>query len=451
MTEWATATGTTGALLEQVLGLPLDSPPPDVAAIVRHCILDFLGVTLAAIDEPLAAMLRAELAPDGTGEATILGRRERAPALIAALVNGATAHALDYDDTHLDMVGHPTVAVAPAVVALAERTGARGDEVAAAFLAGVETECRLGRLVNPGHYAVGWHTTGTLGVFGAAAACAHLLRLDDAGFRSALGVAASQAAGLKASFGTMTKPLHAGKAASNGLLAATLASRGFTASDKVLEATSGFFSTSTSEVHLDTLEDSAGRFLAGGTLFKYHAACYLTHAAIEAAAQLRDTDGLSSPELIEWVAVEVHPSCLDVCTIPEPRTGLEAKFSLRATTAMVLLGDDTGDPLAYTDARMADAEFVALRDRIRVETTAADPIAAATVRVGTRDGRQLSATVDAGAPEADLGRQGERVEAKFLTLAAPVIGEQRAAAVVEAVSRLEKLGSIVEITGLLGA
>ena len=262
------------------------------------------------------------------------------------------------------MSGHPSAPVLPALLALVESEGARGPDLLAALVAGIELECRLGALLGPGHYAAGFHATATLGAFGAAAACARLLDLDEERWLHAMGIAGTQAAGLKSAFGSMTKPLHAGRAAETGLLAALLARGGFTASPSVLEAPQGFAATHAGgEPTSAALERWTGRFLVRDTLFKYHAACYLTHAAIEASSRLRTRHALA-PERIARVEVRVDPSLLAVCNVAEPRTGLEGKFSLRATTAMALLGDDTADPATFTAARMSDPRLVRLRDAI---------------------------------------------------------------------------------------
>ena len=170
-----------------------------------------------------------------------LADNERLPAASAALINGAAAHALDFDDVNLAMPGHPSVAILPALLALAEERGSSGKDVLTAFVAGYELQCSVGRAIAPGHYDVlGFHATATVGSFGAAAACAHLLRLSLEQFATALGIAGTQAAGLKSMFGTMCKPLHAGKASYHGLVAAKLAMRGFTSRSDVIECQQGF-------------------------------------------------------------------------------------------------------------------------------------------------------------------------------------------------------------------
>lgn len=413
--------------------------PDDVATIARHCLLDWAGCALAGSLEPLARVLAAELAGEvrhGDG-VTLVGRVERARARAAALANGAAGHALDFDDTNWMMSGHPTVPVLPAALALCEISDAGGEDLVAALVAGIEVECRVGAAIGPRPYELGWHTTGTTGTFGAAAAAGRVLALDASAWGHALGLAGTMAAGLKASFGTMAKPLHAGQAAANGVLAARLAQAGFTANPAIVEAPQGLAAASgTGVTDLSVLGRLADRWLIGETLFKYHAACYLTHASINAARSLRGQLEASSGravEAVEGVEVRVSPGSLDVCAIPAPTTGLEGKFSLRATTALALLGDDTASLATYSDRRMADSDLTAMRDRV---TIVADQSLAATrsvVVVTTDDGRRLQAEDDTGRPADDLDAQERRLVAKFLTLAAPVVGPGRAEAIVETV------------------
>src|SRR5512139_3270628 len=221
--------GITRSIAASARSIRYEALPEDVVFLARQCVIDWFGVALAGADEPLTRILRAEAAEEGGNpRATLIGSGQRTSTQQAALVNGAASHALDFDDVSMMMSGHPSVPVIPALLALAEERGASGEPFIAAFVAGFEVACRIGALMMPGHYSAGWHATGTLGTFGAAAACANLLQLDEDRWLHALGIAGAQAAGLKSMFGTMCKPLHAGKAAANGLLAAKLAERGFT-------------------------------------------------------------------------------------------------------------------------------------------------------------------------------------------------------------------------------
>jgi 2-methylcitrate dehydratase PrpD len=423
--------------------LRLGDLPAEALAVARHCLLDWLGCALAGTREPLSAILRDEIG--GTaGEASLIGGG-RAAARDAALVNGAAGHALDFDDTHTGMGGHPTAPVLPAALALAESRGATGAALLAAFVAGLEVECRLGLYMGAEHYRLGWHSTGTLGTVGAAAAAAHLLELDETRWRQALGIAATQAAGLKASFGTMAKPLHAGNAARNGLFAAQIAARGFVGAPDAIDAPQGLAAAAANgRADAEKLHGAGDRFLIIDTLFKYHAACYLTHAGINAASSLR---GAIEPAVIESVELRVNPSLLSVCAIPEPRTGLELKFSLRGTTAMALLGVETADLASFSDAQARDAALVRLRDRVRLVT---DPSLASTRAIVSvaGQGEQRRAEYDSGLPERDLGRQWQRLLAKFRGLATPIIGARAAEHVIATVATIEQADLLKELLAL---
>ena len=224
-TEW---------LANRILGVRWDQVSPKAAKVAKQCILDWIGVAVAARDEPLVKILVQEFANEPQRqESTLIGYRQRVSASTAALINGAMSHALDFDDVIAGM-GHPTVPVAPAALAVGEAKGASGRDVLLAFILGVEAECRVARLMGPSHYANGWHSTATCGTFGAAASCAKLLELDREQLLHAFGLAGTQAAGLKSVFGTMAKPLHPGKSAQNGILAARLARSGFTSNTDIL-------------------------------------------------------------------------------------------------------------------------------------------------------------------------------------------------------------------------
>jgi len=441
------ASGATLALVRRVRSIRYEEISDDARQAAHHCLLDFLGCALAGADDPLVDILVREIASgEGGSQAGLLGRPERATLQTAALVNGAAGHALDFDDTHTAM-GHPSVPVLPALLALAESGGASGRSFLAALVAGVEMECRLGLLVGPGHYAAGFHSTATLGAFGAAAACSHLLDLDEQAWLHAMGLAGTQAAGLKSGFGTMAKPLHAGRAASAGLLAATLARGGFTAQPAILEVAQGFASThACAEPSVAALDAQPEHLLIRDTLFKYHAACYLTHAAIEAARLLRAQHAVD-PEKITQIELQVNPMLLDVCNIQEPVTGLEGKFSLRATAAMSFLGRDTGDPALYTEATLAEPALIALRDRVRVTATKELTATQSRVVVEGQSSRR-EAMVDTGIPAADLTDQGRRLRGKFLLLASPRLGAERAEALAEAVASIEQAGALENVMRL---
>ena len=434
--------GTTAALASRLTGLVWSDVTPEAATVAKQCLLDWLGVSIAARDEPLVRILLDEFAEGG--EATIIGSQRRARLHDAVLINGALSHALDFDDVITAMNGHPTVPVAPVAIGLAEALGSTGREALLAFIAGVETECRVGRLLGPSHYAKGWHATATFGTFGAMAAAAKLLKLDDEQTRHAFGLAGTQAAGLKSVFGTMSKPLHAGKAAQNGLLAARLAARGFTSDTEILESDQGFAAVQSTSVNREAALAEPGQlFYVTDALFKYHAACYLTHNAIEAAAKLRAANGFKPAE-VEAVRVHVNPGHMGVCNIVEPRTGLECKFSLRMTTALALAGEDTFEETLFSDATATRSDLVALRRRVSVIPDAGGP--GSTVEIELKDGRALAETVDVARPVRDLGAQQAQIERKFRHLADPAVGPAAAAQIIEICRNLE---AMPDVCGLL--
>jgi 2-methylcitrate dehydratase PrpD len=388
----------------------------------KQCILDWFGVTLAGLDEPVARILRDELAENSRGRSSIIGSTVTCAPADAALVNGATSHALDYDDVH-PLIGHPTAAILPAALAVGEAEGRTGMEVLRAFIAGYEAAAVVGSLVMPSHYARGFHSTATLGSFGAAASAGLLMNLDEAQMAIALGLAGSQAAGLKSMFGTMAKPFHAGRAAANGVLAARLAARGFTANPRVLEVAQGFIATQSDGLVTDEAQLPRSGSVIVETLFKYHAACYLTHSTIEAVTALRQQLSLLGEDV---AAIDVHvPSGhLTVCNIPAPRTGLETKFSLRHTAALAACGEDTTAIRTYSDENAVDLRLTAVRDRVTVHGDL-PPGHNARVIIKTRAGKTAETRLDVGIPDTDLDRQGERLASKFRRLADCVVGVER--------------------------
>lgn len=435
----------TRVLAERALAVSYDALPDEVRELARQCVLDYLGVGLAGANDELVRILLEDASEaGGAAQAGVTGHGARLPVLSAALVNGAIAHALDYDDVNLAMPGHPSVAILPALLALAEEKKANGKAVIAAFVAGYETCCRIGTTLRPGHYNRGFHATGTVGAFGAAAACAHLLGLDAEATARALGIAGTQSAGLKSQFGTMCKPFHAGKAAQNGLLAARLAARGFSSRPDLVECAQGFAATHSPDfVPEKALAEPKRGYHIFNNLFKYHAACYMTHAPIECGRQLREQG--ATPADIAAIKLAAHFAIDKVCNIPTPTDGLESKFSLRQTVAMALSGVDTASLGAYSVATATDPALVSLREKVNFDFREDFPEAGAEIEVQLKDGRRVSATFDAGIPMADIAAQGRRLAEKFDALATPVVGAPRARELRAAVFGLDGLAD----TGVL--
>lgn len=417
--------------------------PNSATTWAKHALLDWFGVTIAGSREDLAPLLLEEFG-GSDGPVTLVALNARAKAHDAALINGTLSHALDYDDVNADMGGHPTAPVAAAALALGEALGKSGRDVLLAFIAGYEVECQIGAMAGQSHYQKGFHATGTFGTFGATAAAARLVGLDAQKTAIALGIAASEAAGLKYNFGTMTKPLHVGKAAMNGVIAARLAARGFTARDDAIEGPQGFAYTQVPEFTPRAIRpDAAAPFEVEANLFKYHAACYLTHSTIEAIRDLKRRHNIGLGD-VEKITLKVDPGHLKVCDIPEPKTGLEIKFSIRHLAAMALGGEDTAALGTYSD-EMANRPVY--REGSRRVTLDTKPLPqehrhGAAVAIVLKDGRELLAETNVGVPASDVAAQGEKLRAKFHSLAEPVIGRARTGEALRLIERFESLDSL---------
>ena len=415
----------------------------------KHALLDWLGVALGGSGDPLVDILIDDAVEEGdTGETRLIGRRERVSPANAALINGAASHALDFDDVNSRMGGHPSVTVIPAVLALAERQRSGGREVLEAFAIGYEVASQVGAMVGRAHDEAGWHATGTVGTFGAAAA--KLLGLSEERTVMALGIAATQASGLQSMFGTMCKPLHAGRAAMGGLLAARWASRGFTSNPEALACRRGFAATHSTTFEFGPLPGTGDALAVESNIYKHHAACFLAHAGIEAVAALRDRHGIA-PNDVRLIRVRIPRLDLEACNIPNPRTGAEIKFSIRHLLAMALAGIDTRDVNAYTAATATREDLIEIRNRIELEAEEVDERYRTEVRVHLSNGRLLRKHIDVGRPAEDLDLQWRRLCCKFRRLADPVIGSGQAEQVVFLVSRVEESDNLLPLLELCTA
>ena len=441
-----TAVPVTAEIAKRAAHLAWNDLPDDLVERTKQCLLDWFAVTVAGAQEELTDILVAEALEDGArGPATLVGRSERVLPSTAALINGAASHALDYDDVNFSMGGHPTVTVVPALLALGEQTKASGRLFIESFVAGYETSGRVGRLVAPSHYQKGFHVTGTVGSFSATAAAGRMLGLDDRQLAVAFGIAATQAAGLKSNFGTMCKPLHAGTASEHGLRAARLASRGFTARGDSLECDQGFASSQSDHLNAEAAlgEPPQGWHLRNN-LFKYHAACYLTHAPIECAKEIRLKSNFP-PERVHKILLRIDSGSDKVCNIPNPTTGLEAKFSLRQTIAMALTGVDTTNLDSYNDAVTQDPRIQALRAKVDIDFKPNWAHSLAEMAIQLDDGTTLEATHDSGIPWPDVGKQRQAIEAKYESLVTPILGSAGARRLHDAIERIDSLTDVGEL------
>ncbi len=362
----------------------------------------------------------------GRAQASIIGRGNRVNLPLAALINGQAAHVLDFDDTYAssETTLHGTAPVYSAALAIGEWQRASGADLLAAFVLGFEVAARVALALGPLHYHAGWHVTGTAGRFGAAAAAGRLLGLTESQIATALGLVATQAGGMKAVYGTMTKAMHAARAAHDGVAAALLAQRGFTCAEDAIEANLGFLHLYTREAFPERLTTSTSvgwAVLEDG--FKPYPCGVLTHATIDGAVEALDGTGVRSDD-VELVEARVNEYVASVTGKPNPMTGLEAKFSAQHCVAVVIRDGRPVREEDFDDARVRDPELVALRARVRllpIDDFAKDR---AHVTVRLRDGRFLEADVPhaRGTPSRPLDDDG--LAQKFLGFAESILGSR---------------------------
>jgi 2-methylcitrate dehydratase PrpD len=407
----------------------------DIPESVRHeacrAVLNWLGCAVGSCrHETVECALTAVQPFCGPPQAAVLGRGERMDILHAALINGISSHVLDFDDTHARAI-HPSAPVLPALFAFAEWRTVSGADLAHAFVLGVEAEERIGLSVFPEHYRAGWHITGTAGVFGSAAAAGKLLGLDERQMAWALGIAATQAAGLQEMFGTMCTSLHPGRAAQNGLTAALLAAKNFTSSERAIEAPRGFARVMSTKFDPEVITAGLGeRFELLSNMYKPYACGLVVHAAIDGCIDIVREHRLA-PEAIEAVELTVSPLVLELTGNTTPQTGLEGKFSVYHAVSAAIIHGAAGEA-QFTEACVRDPRVVAVRNRVSAKVDAAIGRTEARVTIRTRDGRAFNRHVEHALGTLARPMSDADLEAKFRGLA----GEVLPAAQVEEIIKL---------------
>lgn len=442
-------------LTEFISDFPADRIPLDILHIGKRLLLNNIGVALYASKDPAIGILMDLFASEGGNAlATVIGLGTRTSPRQAALANGFLGHFEDYDDTHLDTVVHTASPIYPAALAAAEVTDSSGNELLAAGILGIEVACRLGRLIVP-HFreAAGfWHITNTCGVFGAAAAASRLLGLTPKQIEHALGIAGTQAMGLREVFGSMTKPFHAGKAAENGLIASLLAQRGFTSisaeSKGILEGHRGFAAVMAEGYDLATLTRDLGEtWELPEIAIKYHACGQANQPLLGSMMELRTKPGVAADN-VEYIDARVGHMAPGLATRRHPKKGLEGKFSYQHGLACVLV-DGHAFPSQFTDEKVNNHAIIALRDRINVSEDHSLLRRGASVTVTLKDGTSHSVTT-----EHALGTPGNplsdgQLEDKFRTLAMEVLPEENVNLLGKRLWDLENINSMDELTTLL--
>ena len=430
------------------------SRPGEIPAEAKHeatrSLVNWMGCALGGSRHEAIGIALDTLAPfAGPPQATVIGTAHRLDCLHAALLNGMSAHVLDFDDTHLRTLVHPSVPVASTLLALAERRPLSGADFLHAFVLGVDVECRVANAIYASHIEQ-CYITGTAGTIGAAAAGGKVLGLDEQRLTWAMGIAATQAAGLREMAGTMSKSFVHGRAAQNGMMAALLAERGFTSSERAIEAPRGFAQVLVPGCRPEVIVEKLGatwEILLN--TYKPYACGVVAHPAIDGCIALRDEHGLAGVP-VAAIALRVHPLALKLTGIREPASGLESKWSIYHSAAVALVDGAAGER-QYTDERLRDAAVARLRGSVAAEADPSLREDEAHVAVTLADGRVLRRHVEHATGSTDNPMTEAGLEAKFRGLAADVLPEGQAAMLLAGCWRVADMPDVAELARLAQA
>ena len=451
----------TKGIAEYLVDTDLERFPQEAVDAAKGAITDCLGCMLAGCHEPLADILCEFIQAGGSRPvASVVGRGFKTSAADAALINGATAHALDYDDITRAIKGHPSAVLLPAALALAEEEGASGRELLLAYMLGFEVACSVGAAMGVAYADdLGWHPTGPLGALGAAAAASRILRLDRDRTAMAISLAASQAAGLRQNFGTMTKPFHAGAACRTGITAAKLVQAGFTASLDAIEGRFGFMHAFSGGEGYDSeqvLENLGNRcyMVESGIEVKKYPCCGSAHLALDAISIIMDREKIA-PGDVNKIDVKVDFDPPRSLIHSRPKTALEGKFSMQYCLAAFLLDGRVGLN-TFSDQQVSRPEAQSLIPRVEMQRISGfdgQPSwteAYNQVEVHLNDGRMLTQRADRITQGALRGVTIPEIQAKFRDCASSVLSPATTEELVGLLERLDELESIQGLTGLLG-
>jgi 2-methylcitrate dehydratase PrpD len=419
--------------------------PEDVVSQVKRCIIDWLGVAIGGSKEP-CVKIGKEIINELGGEpqATLPVFGMKTSVTNCALVLGIMSHALDYDDTHAGTLIHPSAPILSALLPIAEWRGLSGRSFIEAYAIAYDVAIRAGLALGQSHYARGWHSTSTLGHLGSTAGVGKLLGLKESQIINALALASTQAGGFRHVFGSMGKPFHPGRAASDGIMAALLAEKGFTCSREALDGDKGFFSIFTGNAGMEKLVDGLGReFKVLENSFKAHASCLLTHPTIDALLRIRGEKGFHI-EGIEEVFCRVSRFCLDAAGKREPRNGLEGKFSIYFCSALALIEGRAGEE-QFSDSMVMRKDICELSRKVTAKVDQSMKETEAHVSIRMKDGYYLEAMVDTpkGDPKNPLTDQ--ELREKFYSLVRPVLSEDKAKRIIEIVEKLDEEKDLKEL------
>ncbi len=423
-----------------VSGFQGEDLPPEAIHKSKLAVLDCLGVALAGSEEPVSRILRESVTETHSkGEATIWGTVDKVYSMDAALVNGAMSHALDYDDINRHCLGHPSSILVPTVFAVAERIRSSGRRVLEGYIVGLEVMAKLGQIFTSQAYEKSWHPTSIIGVMGASASASYLLRLSYEQTASALGIAASEASGLKKNFGTMVKPFHAGSAARKGIWSGILAGKGLIANSQALDGKFGFFEMFKGNVPLNLKPlEGLGKSLeitSAGLVVKQYPCCGGLHSALDALMEIRQKEGIR-PEEVEEVECQVDPRRITYLNRPEVRSGLEAKFSYQYCVATGLLDGRIGLS-HFPEEVVVGPEVRRLMARVHVVPGEGFGVASK-VTVRTSDGRVFSQRMPEAKGSPTFPLTEAEILQKFLDCTSILLKKSRAGRAAEIVMSLEQ-------------
>jgi len=423
--------------------------PPEVIYQGKRCLIDWIGVTLGGLRYPSTSILIDTVKElGGEKQAAILGTSVRTSVVNAALVNGAMSHVLDFDDTHLPALMHPSAPLIPALFAYGEWKKVNGKGFLVSFVLGFEMETRISLAMGASHYDAGWHSTATMGRFGAAAGVGRMARLKRHEMACALGLAGTQASGVRSVFGTMTKSFHPGKAAADGLLSVLLAQRGYTSPTNILEGEKGLASLFSKDFNpLRGLEGLRKFYTIMGVSFKPFASCLYTHPAVDGVIRLRNEHRLK-PEDVDSIQCRVSKFCVDAACKANPQTGLEGKFSTPYCIAIALIEGRAGEDL-FQDGMTRNPAIKAMMRKVRVEERKELSDKQAEIVMRLRGGKTLKHKVEhpLGDPENPLS--DEFLEEKARALLRPTMPKERIDTLLQQLWSFESLENMGELTRLL--
>jgi len=446
----------TKCVVDYIVSSRLEAVPAKALTVAKGVIQDCAGVALAGARQPAGA-IPADWArrSAGAGSATVWGQDFKTSAHDAALVNGTAAHALDYDDVTWGLIGHPSVSLVPAVFAIGEMIGASGRDVLHAYVVGFEVMAKLGRTTQPRHSLDGgWHATGTIGAFGATAACCKVIGLDAERTAHALGIVYSMTSGNVSNFGTMCKPLHAGLAARNAVEASLWAQAGFTSLPHPFDGPRSFHEVYSRGLPADMAPlAELGRvyeLIERGVVIKPYPCGVALHPAIDAVHALKQEHAIDPDEVVSGEAGVTKYTFDKLCYLA-PQTGLEAKFSMPYTIARAILDDSIGFD-TFTDARVREERAQALTRRISmyvhqgIESAWRMGSRPVNVRLSLRDGRVLERQVDISKGNPEVALTPAELNVKFEDCARLSLDPVAMKAAAQGLQDIENVKLIAELT-----